>query len=67
MLGGTQRRLIVSDQRVGCPLVGDRDVEHCLSCPYLTALDLDAPDPWISCRVPDASSALDLFSLYGME
>ena len=67
MLRGSNRRLIVSNQRVGCPLLGDRDVEHCLSCPYLIALDLKASDPWISCRVPDASSPLDLFSLYGKE
>ncbi len=67
MLRGSHRRLIASNQRVGCPQLGDRNVEHCVSCPYLTALDLDAPDPWISCRVPDASSPLDLFSLYGKE
>lgn len=67
MLRGSNRRLMVSDQRVGCPLLGDRDVEHCLSCPYLMALDLDAPNPWVSCRALGASSPLHLFSLYGKE
>lgn len=67
MLGGTQRRLIVSNERIACPLRGDRDVENCLSCSYLTALDLEAPSPWVSCHVPKALSPIDLFSLYVKE
>lgn len=43
---------IVDSGRVACPLRGDLDTDHCVSCPHLVDLAEDADASYIVCRPP---------------
>jgi len=41
---------LIDQGRVLCPLRGDIDVEQCFDCPALRSLELNGPEPRVTCE-----------------